>query len=158
VAGAKVTELVVNHRARKYGTSKYGIMRTFKVVLDLLVVKFLGTYGTKPIYFFGGLGFMLMAARSSERGLHALREVRPRRVGPQEPVPRRHRSSSRRSGHAEVFLGLLAEIGIRTYHESQARPIYVVRERMNATRRRRGKAAPSRSRLRKGARPADLIG
>jgi hypothetical protein len=60
-AGAKVTEVVVNHRPRKYGVSKYGIGRTFKVVLDLFVVKFLGTYGTKPIYFFGALGFLLMA-------------------------------------------------------------------------------------------------
>ena len=58
-SGARVTELVVNHHPRREGQSKYGIMRTFKVVLDLLTVKFLGDYSTKPLYFFGGMGFVL---------------------------------------------------------------------------------------------------
>ena len=60
-AGARVTEIEVNHRARTRGISKYGLNRTIKVVLDLLTVKFLGDYATKPIYFFGGLGIMFMA-------------------------------------------------------------------------------------------------
>lgn len=137
-SGAKVTEVVVGHRPRKYGQSKYGIMRTFKVLLDLLVVKFLGTYGTKPIYFFGGLGFILFAgaALSSAyvlwakwfNGIYA------------------HRNPfvviavfCALTGVQSLFIGLLAEISIRTYHESQARPIYMVRERKNAglPRRRR---------------------
>jgi glycosyltransferase involved in cell wall biosynthesis len=136
--GAKVAEVVVGHRPRKYGQSKYGIMRTFKVLLDLLVVKFLGTYGTKPIYFFGGLGFILFAGAvlSSAyvfwakwfNGIYA------------------HRNPfvviavfCALTGIQSLFIGLLAEISIRTYHESQARPIYMVRERKNAgaPRRRR---------------------
>ncbi|MEM7678996.1 MAG: glycosyltransferase family 2 protein [Myxococcota bacterium] len=129
-SGARVTEVPVNHRARKYGTSKYGIMRTFKVLLDLLVVKFLGSYGTKPIYFFGGLGFisillgMLSGAFTlyekfvwgiwAHRNPFLIIAVFMALIGVQS-----------------IFLGLLAEIGIRTYHESQARPIYMVRERKN---------------------------
>lgn len=136
-SGAKVTEVVVGHRARKYGTSKYGIMRTFKVILDLLVVKFLGTYGTKPIYFFGGLGFLLFGAGVLSAG-YTLYEKWVHNVWA-------HRNPFliisvflALLGMQSLFLGLLAEIGIRTYHESQARPIYQVRERQNVTRRRRG--------------------
>ena len=134
--GAKVTEVPVNHRARKYGTSKYGIMRTFKVLLDLLVVKFLGSYGTKPIYFFGGLGFIsiLLGLLS---GAYTLYEKFFRGVWA-------HRNPfliiavfMALIGVQSIFLGLLAEIGIRTYHESQARPIYMVRERRNLKGQRR---------------------
>lgn len=136
-SGAKVTEVVVGHRARKYGASKYGIMRTFKVILDLLVVKFLGTYGTKPIYFFGGLGFLLFGAGVLSAG-YTLYEKYMHNVWA-------HRNPFliisvflALLGMQSLFLGLLAEIGIRTYHESQSRPIYMVRERQNVTRRRRG--------------------
>lgn len=129
-AGAKVSEVPVGHRARKYGSSKYGISRTFKVVLDLFVVKFLGTYGTKPIYFFGGMGFMLMALGFLS-GAYTLYEKFFQGVWA-------HRNPFLivaffmvSIGVQSVFLGLLAEIGIRTYHESQMRPIYIVRERMN---------------------------
>lgn len=59
-AGAKVTEVSVNHRSRKKGLSKYGLNRTLKVILDLITVKFLGDYATRPIYFFGGLGFFFV--------------------------------------------------------------------------------------------------
>lgn len=141
-SGAKVTEVVVNHRARKYGESKYGIMRTFKVILDLLVVKFLGTYGTKPIYFFGGLGFLLFGAGVMSAA-YTLYEKYAHNVWA-------HRNPFliisvflALLGMQSLFLGLLAEIGIRTYHESQARPIYMVRERQNVTQRRRGAEAPA---------------
>ena len=135
-SGARVTEVPVNHRARKYGQSKYGIMRTFKVILDLLVVKFLGSYGTKPIYFFGGLGFIsiligLLAAAYTLyekffRGVWAHRN--PFLIIAVLMVI---------IGVQSIFLGLLAEIGIRTYHESQARPIYMVKERRNVKGQRR---------------------
>jgi glycosyltransferase involved in cell wall biosynthesis len=142
-AGARVTELPVNHRARKYGTSKYGIGRTFKVILDLFVVKFLGTYGTKPIYFFGGLGAVLFLLGFLS-GCWVLWEKYVNGVWA-------HRNPflivsifMASIGVQSVFLGLLAEIGIRTYHESQERPIYIVRERMNLGERtkRRGAGTP----------------
>lgn len=129
-SGARVTEVVVNHRARKYGMSKYGIMRTFKVILDLLVVKFLGTYGTKPIYFFGGLAFFFFGSSVVSAG-YTLYEKFVHNVWA-------HRNPFLiisvflgLIGVQSLFFGLLAEIGIRTYHESQSRPIYWVRERLN---------------------------
>lgn len=135
-SGAKVAEVAVNHRARKYGESKYGIMRTFKVILDLLVVKFLGTYGTNPIYFFGGLGFILFGTGVLSAG-YTLYEKYVHNVWA-------HRNPFliisvflALLGMQSLFLGLLAEIGIRTYHESQNRPIYMVRERLNVLSRRR---------------------
>jgi len=64
--GAKVTEMVVNHRPRHAGISKYGFSRTFKVVLDLMVVKFLASYSTKPIYLFGGFGLVLPMDRFND--------------------------------------------------------------------------------------------
>ena len=136
-SGARVTEVVVNHRARKYGTSKYGITRTFKVVLDLLVVKFLGSFGTKPIYFFGGLGFLLFGAAVLS-GAYTLYAKYAQNVWA-------HRNPFliiavflAILGVQSLFLGLLAEIGIRTYHESQSKPIYSVRERLNVRSQRRG--------------------
>ena len=57
-SGAKICEVVVNHRPRTAGVAKYGLARTFKVVLDLITVKFLGSFSTKPIYIFGGLGLI----------------------------------------------------------------------------------------------------
>lgn len=129
-SGAKVTEVVVGHRARKYGTSKYGIMRTFKVVLDLLVVKFLGTYSTKPIYFFGGLGFLLMGGGVLAALVTLLEKVFQGVWVHQNPMLLVGVFLFL-TGVQSLFLGLLAEIGIRTYHESQARPIYMVRERQN---------------------------
>ena len=136
-AGARVTEVVVKHRARKYGMSKYGIMRTFKVVLDLLVVKFLGSFGTKPIYFFGGLGLLLFAGGFLS-GVYTLYEKYAHNVWA-------HRNPFliiavflAILGVQSLILGLLAEIGIRTYHESQSKPIYNIRERVNVERQRRG--------------------
>ena len=58
--GAKIAECVVNHRPRTNGVAKYGLGRTFKVVLDLITIKFLGSFSTKPIYIFGGLGVLIM--------------------------------------------------------------------------------------------------
>ena len=135
-SGARVAEVPVNHRARKYGQSKYGIMRTFKVLLDLLVVKFLGSYGTKPIYFFGGLGFIsiLLGMLAGAYTLYAKFAL----------GVWAHRNPfliiavfMSLIGVQSIFLGLLAEIGIRTYHESQARPIYMIRERRNLKGQRR---------------------
>jgi glycosyltransferase involved in cell wall biosynthesis len=136
-AGAKVIEEVVNHRPRKYGKSKYGISRTFKVILDLLVVKFLGSYGTKPIYFFGGLGFVLCALGVLCEGITAYEKYFQDVWAHRNPflIIGVFLFSL---GVQSAFLGLIAEIGIRTYHESQRRPIYVVRERMNIEPRLRG--------------------
>ena len=125
-AGATVTELPVNHRARKYGKSKYGINRTIKVLLDLLTLKFLSSYSTKPIQLFGGLGAMcfFLGALATLLTLYSrlFEDVRVHR----NPV-----------ALIAVFLflagllfitqGLLAELVTRTYFESQGKSTYVIR-------------------------------
>ncbi|MBM4280970.1 MAG: glycosyltransferase family 2 protein [Deltaproteobacteria bacterium] len=128
-AGARVTELVVNHRPRTAGVSKYGIGRTFKVMLDMLTVKLLGSYATKPIYFFGFYGICLLALGT----VAALGVVGIKVSG----VQWRHTFSLgllsaflSALGVQSTMMGLLAELQVRTYHESQRKPIYLVRERI----------------------------
>ena len=126
-AGGKVTEIVVNHRPRVAGVSKYGIGRTFKVLLDLLTVKLLGSYATKPIYMFGFFGFGLLAAGFA----FGAGAVGMKLFGSEWP----HIFTLLLLaaflcviGMQSVMLGLLAEIQVRTYHESQNKPIYLVKE------------------------------
>jgi glycosyltransferase involved in cell wall biosynthesis len=134
-AGARVTELVVNHRARTAGVSKYGINRTFKVLLDLLTVKLLGSYATKPIYFFGFYGFLLMALG----GLCGVAVLGVKVYQSLTEWPGWQHTFSLGLlgaflvllGAQSVMLGLLAELQVRTYHESQRKPIYLVRETVN---------------------------
>ena len=126
-AGGKVTEIVVNHRPRVAGKSNYGIGRTFKVVLDLLTVKLLGSYATKPIYFFGFVGFGLVSL-----GVLCGLGVLGLKLG---DVVWQHTFSLgllgaflMLVGMQSVMMGLLAELQVRTYHESQSKPIYLVKE------------------------------
>ena len=125
--GVRISEVVVNHRARTQGVSKYGLSRTFRVILDLLTVKFLLSYSTRPLQMFGVigvplglLGFLIAAYLSYERLFG-------------------HESIANRpllllavllifAGLQLVTMGLLAEIMSRTYHESQDKPIYAIKE------------------------------
>lgn len=130
-AGARVTEIVVNHRARQFGVSKYGINRTFKVVLDMLTVKFLGDFSTKPIYLFGGAGaFTFLIGLAI--GLFVILE---KFLGPDviahKPTLLLFASFLVTNALMLTMMGLLAEIIIRTYHEAQQKPIYLVREVLN---------------------------
>jgi glycosyltransferase involved in cell wall biosynthesis len=128
-AGGKVTEIVVNHRPRTAGVSKYGIGRTFKVLLDLLTVKLLGSYATKPIYFFGFIGFALLSLGFS-CGLGVL-GIKFGGVAWQHTFSLGLLGAFLMLvGMQSVMLGLLAELQVRTYHESQSKPIYLVRERV----------------------------
>jgi glycosyltransferase involved in cell wall biosynthesis len=125
-AGANITELVVNHRPRLYGQSKYGLWRTFKVVLDLITVKFLLSYRTTPMYLFGGFGLgligvsllTLFAALLNKwiRGASLIRTPLPQLA-----------TTFFILGMQSILMGLLAELLVRTYHESQDKPTYVVR-------------------------------
>jgi hypothetical protein len=129
--GARVIEVPVNHRPRTAGTSKYGIGRTTRVLLDLVTVKFLSGFSSRPIQFFGlfGLfltvvGFGLTAALGFERIF----------LG----IPLSGRPIVLLAillgvvGVQFVSMGLLGEMLMRTYHESQAKPIYRVREERDA--------------------------
>lgn len=128
--GISFTEIKVNHRPRKYGTSKYGISRTIRVVLDLITVKFLLSYATRPIQVFGLLGF----ASGSVGFLIALVMTIQRQFF---GVPLADRPLLFLAillifvGIQFISLGLIAELQARTYHESQQKPVYYVREVLN---------------------------
>lgn len=128
-AGASIAEIEVNHRPRIHGRSKYGIGRTFSVLLDLLTVKFLMDYATKPMRVFGGAGLTLFALGGVSGGISLLQKLTP----PYQDV-----TSSPwmfiaifllLGGTQFLSLGLLGEIAIRTYYESQQKPIYTLKEK-----------------------------
>ena len=128
-AGARVTEIPVEHHARTMGKSKYGLSRTLKVVFDLMTIKFMASYQTKPIYVFGSFG-MLAFAISLFSGLYALfLKVIHKADLVQTPLPILSIVMFA-VGVQFLLMGLLAEMLVRTYHESQAKSIYAVRERL----------------------------
>lgn len=135
-AGARVTEIPVDHHARTMGRSKYGISRTVKVIFDLMTIKFMAEYHTKPIYVFGTFGLLAFLA-SIFAGLYAVFLKFADDVGlPQfqadfveTPLP--ILSIVMFAISIQFFLmGLLAELLVRTYHESQDKAIYAVREKI----------------------------
>ena len=125
--GARVAEVKVNHRPRTLGRSKYGLSRTLRVMLDLLTVKFLSGFSTRPIQLFGLFGLICAAAGL---GLTAYlgfeRIVLGVRLANRPLVLLAILMAV--VGVQFVSLGLLGEMLVRTYHESQAKPIYRVRE------------------------------
>jgi glycosyltransferase involved in cell wall biosynthesis len=128
--GARVTELPVTHHARRFGQSKYGLNRTIKVLLDLLVVKFLTKYRTKPIYLFGQAGVGLLAL-SFLVGLWALYLKFFEGVSfIQTPLPLLT-SLCFISGLMCLLMGLLAEVIMRVYYESQSKTDYRVKSVIN---------------------------
>lgn len=128
--GAKITEVPVTHHPRKFGKTKYGINRTFKVILDLFTVKFLLSYANKPIYLFGGAGVLMMAASVFMIGFLFIRKLL-------------FQTSVVQSsffligimlmilGVQSILMGLIAELLARTYHESQHKPTYTIRRVIN---------------------------
>ena len=125
IEGARITEVKVNHRARQYGSSKYGIDRTFRVLMDLLTVWFMNRFLTRPMYVFGFGGILAITgsllASTYLLGLKLLGED----IGNRPLL-----TLALVLGLAGVQLfcfGLLGELQIRTYHESQGRPIYRIR-------------------------------
>jgi glycosyltransferase involved in cell wall biosynthesis len=123
--GVRIAEQPVNHRARTHGTSKYGISRTIRVVLDLLTVKFLLSYSTRPLQVFGlvgvvmgALGTLVLGYVSYERLWGYTSADRPLLMLGILLVF---------SGVQLVTLGLIAEMQARTYHESQGKPVYAIR-------------------------------
>lgn len=125
--GGTVTEVPVNHRARQYGASKYGIGRTVRVVLDLITVWFLGTYATRPIQVFGTAG-LLSAAAGILLGLYLtfVKLFLDQNIGSRPALLLAVLLVV--IGVQLITMGLLGEMITRTYHESQNKPIYLVRE------------------------------
>lgn len=126
-AGATIAEVPVEHRARLAGTSKYGLNRTVKVLLDLITLKFLSSYSTKPIYLFGGLGSLAIGGALIDWAF-----VLYQRVFEDVRVNRNPLFILGffllLTGVMLITQGLLAELVMRTYHESQGKPPYVIRQ------------------------------
>lgn len=124
--GAKVAEVVVNHHPRRYGTTKYGLNRTIKVVLDLLTVKYLISYSHKPIYLFGGTGLGLFGAGIFGILFLLVRKILVEGVVADSPIFLMSVMAIL-MGFQAILMGLIAEVMARTYHESQKKPTYNVR-------------------------------
>ena len=121
--GARVTEIPVRHHARLHGQSKYGLERVLKVVLDLLVVKFLFRYSSKPIYVFGGFGILSIFV-GGIAGVWALcLKLFAGTALIQTPLPL-FAVFLGAIGILSILMGLLAEMQNRTYHESQGKSVY----------------------------------
>jgi glycosyltransferase involved in cell wall biosynthesis len=131
--GVAIRELAVNHRPRRHGRSKYGIGRTIRVILDLMTVKFLLSYSTRPLQIFGLIGGAMGLLGVAISGWLAFEKLRQFDT---------YSLSNRPllllgillifTGVQLLTLGLLAEMQARTYHESQNKPIYVIRDILQA--------------------------
>jgi len=131
-SGARIAEMVVNHRPRTAGAAKYGLGRTLKVILDLITVKFLGSFSTKPIYIFGGLG-LLGAFGAVLFGVIVLYQ-KIWRENDMSGNPLLILTAVCILATIQfILMGLLAELLVRTYHESQNRPTYVIKEILEST-------------------------
>lgn len=134
--GARVAEIPVTHHARQFGQSKYGLSRTFKVVLDLITVKFMSTYFTKPIYVFGTAGFGALALSAGAFiWMLALKYVLKTHTFIETPLPVLT-AMFFIVGIQFIMMGLIAEILMRTYHESQGKRIYAIDKKLNLAEKR----------------------
>lgn len=125
--GAKLIEVPVTHHPRRYGKTKYGINRTLKVILDLFTVKFLISYAHKPIYLFGGIGIVMIFGSVIALGFLFTRKLLFGTsvvqssfflIGVMLMI----------LGVQSILMGLIAELLVRTYHESQKKPTYTIRK------------------------------
>ncbi len=126
IEGAKIKEIKVNHRRRKYGSSKYGIDRTFRVLMDLLTVWFMTKFLTRPMYGFGFVGIISILVSLGMTSYLFIIKILGEDIGNRPML-----MFALILGIAGVQLfsfGLLSELLIRTYHESQNRPIYRIRK------------------------------
>ncbi len=132
--GARIIEVPVHHHPRKHGKGKYGLERTFKVLLDLFTVKFLTSYSQKPIYLFGGTGAVLMLVSFLTLLFLFIRRVFYNVSVFSSPLFQMATLIAL-LGFQSVLMGLIAELLARTYHESQGKPIYSVRKFVNISSR-----------------------
>ena len=132
IEGARITEVKVNHRARQFGSSKYGIDRTFRVLMDLLTVWFMKRFLTRPMYVFGFGGLIAMLGSLLASSYLLVVKLMGGDIGNRPLL-----TLAVVLGLAGIQLfcfGLLGELLIRTYHESQGRPIYRIRETLRGGR------------------------
>ena len=124
--GGRVTEVEVSHHPRIHGASKYGLMRTYKVLVDLMTLKFIGDYSSRPNYVFAGAGLISLALGFLAFGIVAYRVLVLHHI---EATPMVFLMVLLiMTGVISLFIGFLAEIVIRGFHETQRKPTYYVRE------------------------------
>ncbi len=128
--GARITEVQVNHHPRKFGKAKYGLERTVKVILDLFTVKFLVSYSSKPIYLFGGAGLVLILGSGAMLLYLFVRRVLSEISVLGSPLFQLAVMLFI-MGFQSVLMGLIAELLVRTYYESQRKPTYRIRKTIN---------------------------
>ena len=128
--GATWCEEVVNHRSRKFGKSKYGILKTFKVILDLIAVKFVGGYGTRPIYIFGAMSMLLMFGAFLSGAYVLYRKLAVGSAMVQNPILLLTVLLVVLSA-LFLSLGLTAELVTRLHQESNSRPMYRIKEKLD---------------------------
>jgi glycosyltransferase involved in cell wall biosynthesis len=146
--GARVTELVVNHRPRTAGRTKYGLGRTFNVVLDLILIRFFHRYAQRPMHLFGRigiysmlLGFLCFGAMLYYKFLHPILTHYPKKDFVETPLPLLVIQFFL-TGVVSILMGVLAEMVMRTYYESQSKTTYLLGEvRQKPGRGGDGKAA-----------------
>ena len=131
-SGARIAEMPVNHRPRTTGKTKYGLRRTLKVVLDLITVKFLGSFSTKPIYIFGGLGLASGIGAIASGWIVLYQKIAHNFAMNRNPLLVLTALLITATIQF-ILMGLLAELLVRTYHESQNRPTYVIREILDSS-------------------------
>jgi dolichol-phosphate mannosyltransferase len=128
--GAKITEVAVNHFARTTGQSKYGLERVLKVLADLLVVKFLDSYAEKPMYVFGTVGLLSMSVSFLSGASAVYFKFWGGKSFIETPLPLLCVMSAL-AGIMCLLMGLLAEMIMRTFYESQGKSVYSVRATRN---------------------------
>lgn len=146
-AGARVTEIPVEHHPRRAGQSKYGIFRTVKVLLDLITIKFLGSYSTKPMYLFGGMGLLSFAVGGLLSAVTLYQKFLYQVKAHRNPLLLLS-IFCLMVGVQFILIGLVAELIVRTYHESQNKPTYILKEskRAHEVRRQEPKASNRQTR------------
>lgn len=131
--GVRVAEIPVKDRARRWGSSKYGFGRTFKVILDLIVVVFLLSYFNRPLYVFGAAGFLIGGIGSLLGAyLTVFKLLTENKIGDRPLL--QLAALLMVLGVQLISTGIVADMIMRTYHESQRKPIYFIRERRMAER------------------------
>ncbi len=129
--GVRVAEIPVNDRARQWGSSKYGFSRTFKVVLDLIVVVFILSYFNRPLYVFGAAGFLVGGIGTLLGAyLTVFKLLTENKIGDRPLL--QLAALLMVLGVQFVSTGIVADMIMRTYHESQHKPIYYIRERRHS--------------------------
>ena len=128
--GGKVTEMPVQYQPRKYGASNYGMGRTFKVLLDLVVIKFLDRYMQRPMHFFGGVGFLSILASFLSFFLALFFKLSGEKDFVQTPLPI-FTAMFFIVGLLMILMGVIAEMIMRTYYESQNIFSYTIKDKIN---------------------------